>query len=127
VTREYRRPEKLRSALARVKQRAPRLHGWARRATSALLRQVRQLKNHRRRWVRLAAGFALILGGVFAFLPVLGIWMLPLGVVILSNETSYLRRPRRRLQVWLGRRYPGLRHLIDDDEAPETADRNARY
>lgn len=86
-----------------------KLRNWSMMATRALVRGVQQLKQHPNRWVRRALAIALILGGVFAFLPILGIWMLPLGLVILSDETTALRRPRRRLQIWLGRRLSGCR------------------
>ena len=44
-----------------------------------------------------------ILGGIFAFLPILGIWMLPVGLVVLSDDLHILRRLRRRLIVRIGR------------------------
>ncbi len=31
-------------------------------------------------------GLLLIVGGVFSILPVLGLWMLPLGLVLLSED-----------------------------------------
>jgi hypothetical protein len=127
VTYQDRTPETQRSHRTRFKRRAPRLRDWTRRATGGVRRLIRQLRRHRHRWVRLGAGVALILGGVFAFLPVLGIWMLPLGFIILSDETGYLRRPRRRLQVWLGRRYPRLRRWLEDEGAAKTRDRTEDY
>ena len=58
----------------------------------------------RSRVVRIALGVALLTGGMLFFLPVLGLWMLPLGVVILSGEFAAIRRWRRRLALWWGRR-----------------------
>jgi len=60
--------------------------------------------------VPLAAIF--ILGGVFSFLPLLGLWMLPLGLLLLAVDLPALRAPmsalairtRRRLGPWLRRR-----------------------
>jgi hypothetical protein len=52
------------------------------------------------RAVRIALGGALIAGGFVGFLPVLGFWMLPLGILILS----VVRRWRRRAVVWWHRR-----------------------
>ncbi|MGL4319902.1 MAG: hypothetical protein ACRCS3_03495, partial [Paracoccaceae bacterium] len=34
-----------------------------------------------------------IFGGLFSFLPVLGIWMLPLGLLLLAVDLPYLRGP----------------------------------
>ena len=42
--------------------------------------------------VRLIVGVFLIIGGVLAFLPVLGIWMLPLGVAIAALDVKPLVR-----------------------------------
>jgi hypothetical protein len=58
----------------------------------------------RSRFARLGIGFALILGGVLGFLPILGFWMLPLGFVVLSTESAIVRRWRRRFSVWWARR-----------------------
>ena len=43
------------------------------------------------RWVRLPFGFVLMLGGIFSFLPVLGIWMLPLGIMLLAVDIPLIR------------------------------------
>jgi len=56
---------------------------------------------------RVALGAALIVGGLVGFLPILGFWMLPLGLLILSIDLALVRRHRRRLQVWWGRRWAG--------------------
>ncbi|MDO8840271.1 MAG: hypothetical protein Q7V31_15260 [Parvibaculum sp.] len=54
--------------------------------------------------IRVVVGMVLIIGGMFGFLPVLGFWMLPLGVVVLSVDIHPVRRFRRRVEVWWGRR-----------------------
>ncbi len=64
-----------------------------------------RLKRHPRPWVRRAAGVLLVIGGVLGFLPVLGFWMLPLGLVLLSDDVPWLRRRRRAAQVWVTRRW----------------------
>ena len=64
-----------------------------------------RLQRHPSAWVRRSAGVALVAGGVLGFLPVLGFWMLPLGLVLLSDDIPWLRRRRRRAQVWLTRRW----------------------
>ena len=82
--------------------------------TARVLRAVYRLKRHPSAWVRRGLGLALVVGGLLAFLPVLGIWMLPLGLVILSDEVHQLRRPRRRFQVWAGSRWPLCRMPLPD-------------
>ncbi len=49
--------------------------------------------------VRGVAGVSLMIGGVFGFLPVLGFWMFPAGLALLSLDVPPLRR---RLDRWLG-------------------------
>ena len=53
---------------------------------------------------RVVLGVALVLGGVLGFLPILGFWMIPLGFLILSIDLPIVRRLRRRVEVWWGRR-----------------------
>lgn len=48
---------------------------------------------------RQALGGALVAGGVFSFLPLLGIWMLPAGLAVLSVDSPKVRRFRRRNEV----------------------------
>ena len=43
--------------------------------------------------IRFPLALLLIVGGVFSFLPVLGIWMLPLGLLLLAVDLPVLRSP----------------------------------
>ena len=43
--------------------------------------------------IRFPVALLLIAGGVFSFLPVLGIWMLPLGLLLLAVDLPVLRGP----------------------------------
>jgi len=54
--------------------------------------------------VRILIGVLLVIGGTLGFLPVLGFWMIPLGVLVLSIDLPLARRLRRRLEVWWHRR-----------------------
>lgn len=73
----------------------------------------------RSRILRVAIGSLLILGGLFSFLPILGIWMLPLGMLVLSVDIPVVRRWRRRFAVWLHRRYPKLAARIAPGPKPQ--------
>jgi hypothetical protein len=53
---------------------------------------------------RKVTGTLLVGGGVLGFLPVLGFWMVPLGVAVLSVDSHAIRRKRRQAEVWWGRR-----------------------
>ncbi len=52
---------------------------------------------------RLGLGWALIAGGILGFLPILGFWMIPLGLFVLSVDSPMLRRQRRLLATRVGR------------------------
>lgn len=52
------------------------------------------------RWLRTTIGVLLVIGGMLGFLPVLGFWMIPLGLLVLSHDSHYVRRQRRRFAVW---------------------------
>lgn len=43
--------------------------------------------------IRFPIALILIAGGIFSFLPVLGIWMLPLGLLLLAVDLPILRGP----------------------------------
>ena len=48
------------------------------------------------RGLRLALGVLLILGGLVGFLPVLGFWMIPLGIAVAALDVRLFIRWRRR-------------------------------
>ena len=56
------------------------------------------------RMTRLAIGLTLIVGGVFGFLPVLGFWMIPLGIVVIFIDVPRVKRAWSRLRHWWRRR-----------------------
>jgi hypothetical protein len=55
-------------------------------------------------YVRVAIGAALIVGGIFGWLPILGFWMIPLGFLILSYDIPVIARWRDRIADWWARR-----------------------
>lgn len=61
-------------------------------------------------------GAGLVIGGILGFLPILGFWMVPLGLLILSVDSSIIRRWRRRIEVkhgaWLKQRYPRIARFL---------------
>ncbi|WP_170454916.1 hypothetical protein [Ruegeria arenilitoris] len=48
------------------------------------------------RGLRFIVGLLLIVAGVFGFLPVLGFWMIPLGIMVAAMDVNLLRRWWRR-------------------------------
>lgn len=60
--------------------------------------------------LRALLGGALIIGGLLGFLPVLGYWMVPLGLGVLATDYRPARRLYRKMTVSVGnylhRRWP---------------------
>jgi hypothetical protein len=71
---------------------------------------------------RIGLGSALMVGGTLGFLPVLGFWMLPLGLVVLSNDISFIRRRRRRMVIWWSRRKQGRNAEPDPNKSKHRPD-----
>jgi len=67
---------------------------------------VRVLRRPSARWLRIPAGVALVIGGFGGMLPILGFWMLPLGLALLADDAPPLRRARDRLLARIERRRP---------------------
>lgn len=56
---------------------------------------------------RIPAGIALTLGGVVGFLPILGFWMVPLGLAVLAQDVPVMPPPLARLLARInGKRQP---------------------
>ena len=68
---------------------------------------IRFVRRPSARWLRIPTGLLLILGGVLSFLPILGLWMLPLGLALLADDFRLLRSLRSRTLDWVERRRPG--------------------
>jgi hypothetical protein len=75
----------------RLPPRPARFVGWLRKPSSRLVR------------IPLAA--LLIAGGTFSFLPVLGLWMLPLGLVLFAQDIPVLQKPTARMLGWIERKW----------------------
>jgi hypothetical protein len=89
----YANPERrLRRLLRRLPGRMQAITRWLRKPAS--------------RWARIPAGVLLIIGGFLSILPVFGLWMFPLGLMLLADDIPPLRRARDRALDWLERRRP---------------------
>ncbi|MGH7004902.1 MAG: hypothetical protein ACREIP_13230 [Alphaproteobacteria bacterium] len=66
--------------------------------------------------MRRTVGGLLVVGGTLGFLPVLGFWMVPLGLVVLSQDSAIVRRKRRQIEVKLGRRWKNSRFSAGKDK-----------
>ncbi len=82
---------------------------------------VRWLRRPAARWVRIPAGLLLVLAGLLSILPILGLWMLPLGLVLLAEDVKPLQRATDRGLAWIEQRRPHWMGLprIARDQPPE--------
>jgi hypothetical protein len=72
-------------------------------------RAIRWLRDPKARWVRIPVGVLLILASFAWFLPVVGIEMLPLGLLLIAQDVPFLRKPVGRAMLWLEERWRRLR------------------
>ncbi|MBW7922503.1 MAG: hypothetical protein H3C51_10425 [Rubellimicrobium sp.] len=101
-------PEQHRKLKARLHRQIAVLRG----RNARLDRFLDWIEDDRTRIYRVPLAVLLILGGLLSFLPVLGLWMLPLGILLLALDLPLLRGPvtlatirfRRRMGRWLHRR-----------------------
>jgi hypothetical protein len=80
-----------------------------RAAPDSLARTIRWMRRPQARIVRLPLGILCIAGSFFWFLPVLGLWFLPLGLLLIAQDVRFLRRPVGRMTLYLLDRWKHLR------------------
>jgi len=56
---------------------------------------LEKLRDPHWRWVRIPLGGALVVGGIFGFLPLVGFWMIPLGLSVLALDFPAAGRANR--------------------------------
>ena len=79
------------------------------KAPGRLRSAVAWLRHPGRRTVRIGAAILLILGGIFSILPVLGLWMLPLGLALLSDDVPGLKPHLETAALWTERTWRRVR------------------
>jgi hypothetical protein len=89
--------------------RPARLVGWLRKPSSRL--------------VRVPVATLLMVGGIFSFLPVLGLWMLPLGLLLVAQDLPVLQKPLARMLGWIEHKWTRRRRAKN---APKNAPKNSQ-
>ena len=57
-------------------------------------------------WVRIPPALILFFAGFVGFLPILGFWMIPLGLLLLAQDIPPLRKPLAKVLNWIDRKLP---------------------
>ena len=79
----------------KLPERPARIVNWLRRPSS--------------RPVRIPLALVLMLGGLLSFLPVFGLWMIPLGLLLFAQDVPVLQPPLIRVLAWIERKWTGHR------------------
>ena len=90
----------------RAREHEHRVERLIDRLPERLRTTVRWLRRPSSRWVRAPAGLLLVGASLLSILPFFGLWMLPLGLMLLAEDVPPLRRARERLLAWIERRRP---------------------
>ena len=64
---------------------------------SYLARIIHFLREPSLRWLRASVGVLLLIGGCFWFLPILGLEMIPIGLMLIAIDVPFLRGPVARM------------------------------
>ncbi|WP_207460504.1 hypothetical protein [Azospirillum sp. SYSU D00513] len=84
--------------------------GLEKEAPDRVARAIRWLRDPKARWIRIPLGVLFIIASMLWFLPVVGIEMLPLGLLLIAQDVPFLRKPVGRFMIWLERKWVALRH-----------------
>lgn len=74
--------------------------GLEKEVPDAVARTLRWLRDPRSRWVRLPVGILLMLLSTLSFLPIIGLELLPLGLLLVAQDVPFLRKPAARMMLW---------------------------
>ena len=74
-------------------------------------RFMRWLRQPSSRLVRIPLALLLIIGGFLSFLPILGLWMLPLGLLLIAQDIPFLQQPLADALGWVERKWMNRKDL----------------
>ena len=75
----------------KLPRRPAKFVGWLRKPSSI--------------YARIPIAILLVAGGFLSFLPVLGLWMLPLGLVLFAQDVPPLQKPMAKGLGWIKRKW----------------------
>jgi hypothetical protein len=95
-------------------KRVLRIAFWhlEREVPEPVARALQKLRHPDARWLRIPVGTFFVVGGVFSFLPILGIWMLPLGLLLIAYDVPFLREPVGRFTIWGAQKWASFRKSL---------------
>jgi hypothetical protein len=75
--------------------------GLEKEAPAWMARHIRWLHSPASRKFRLPIGILLIACGLVGFLPIVGYEFIPVGLLVISQDIPFLRRPMGKFVLWL--------------------------
>ncbi|MET3925415.1 hypothetical protein [Devosia sp. 2618] len=105
---------------ARLNRQFDRLQ---RRVPTAAANLLERIRRPEARLIRIPLGILLVLGGIFSFLPVLGLWMLPLGLLLLALDLVFLQGPVNSAVVRGTRKWTTWSRSRRDKKAAKAAEK----
>jgi hypothetical protein len=85
----------------RLHRELDELQGHLPKWACAMLQRVRRPSAV---WFRALAATLLVAGGIVGFLPILGFWMVPLGLALVAIDLPFLRGPLAQLLGFINRK-----------------------
>ena len=76
-----------------------------RQTPDRVTRAIRWLRDPQSRKVRIPLGILFIVASFFWFLPVIGLELLPIGLMLIAQDVPLLRKPVGRMMLWLERKW----------------------
>lgn len=83
-----------------------------------MARFVTWIRQPHLRLLRMVSGVLLVFFGFLGFLPILGFWMVPLGLMLLAQDVRFLRRPVVRTIEWCERKWQSRRDKKPSQDRP---------
>lgn len=72
-------------------------------------RVLPKLRSRDARWIRIPLGVLCLVGAAFWFLPIVGIELLPVGLLLLAEDVPWLRKPAGRFVLFAVRHWRRLK------------------
>jgi hypothetical protein len=101
-TGKRRRADELERAFEELERETP----------DAVTHAILWLRTPRHRWVRLPLGALCVIASFFWFLPVIGIELLPIGLLLIAQDVPVLREPVGHMMLWLIDRWKQLKRRL---------------
>ena len=116
ATQGQRGQDELNEAFEKLQQETP----------DVVTRVICRLRKPQARIVRIPLGLLFICAGFLWFLPALGLWCLPIGLLLIAQDVPFLRRPVGRMTLYLLDRWVRLRKWWAQRRARAKAEKETR-